>query len=188
MPLLKLGLTLLPRSGEGTYVVTNEAAKNAWGNSRGYVIHPGPLCRLTNLRSKRTENNVNWAKQHLAVSVRKEEEPSSSSPWNINLPGRAPVDFYKVNGNNDVASSGQVRGGTGEGSRRVSRVACRVLADRAQFFNNESISQEDLVVWLNLGTHHIPRAEDSPNTLTNMATSYVLLSPWNYNDYDVAME
>ncbi len=29
----------------------------------------------------------------------------------------------------------------------------------AQFFDNETIKQEDLVVWLNLGTHHIPRAE-----------------------------
>jgi hypothetical protein len=39
---------------------------------------------------------VNWAKHHLAVSRRKEEEPSSSSSWNINLPGAPPVDFYKV--------------------------------------------------------------------------------------------
>jgi primary-amine oxidase len=105
--------------------VTNEEAKNAWGNSRGYVIHPGPLCRLTNLRSKRTENNVNWAKQHLAVSVRKEEEPSSSSPWNINLPGRAPVDFYKVSGDSDRSPS------RFEDDERWVELgaACRVLGD-----------------------------------------------------------
>ncbi|WP_416359298.1 hypothetical protein, partial [Enterobacter hormaechei] len=54
--------------------------------------------------------------------------------------------------------------------------------------NNESLAQTDLVVWANLGTHHIPRAEDAPNTLTNVATSYLLLSPWNFNDHDVAME
>ncbi len=29
---------------------------------------------------------------------------------------------------------------------------------------------------------------DSPNTLTNLATSYVSLAPWNYNDHDVSME
>lgn len=44
------------------------------------------------------------------------------------------------------------------------------------------------MVWLNLGTHHIPRAEDSPNTLTNLATSYVLLAPWNFFDHDVSIE
>ncbi len=62
------------------------------------------------------------------------------------------------------------------------------------------------MLWLNLGTHHIPRAEDSrkwsvwsclycanaelmaAHTLTNVATSYLLLTPYNYNDYDVSME
>ena len=29
---------------------------------------------------------------------------------------------------------------------------------------------------------------DSPNTLTNLATSYVLLAPWNFNDYDPSIE
>jgi primary-amine oxidase len=56
------------------------------------------------------------------------------------------------------------------------------------FFNNESLSQQDLVVWANLGTHHIPRAEDAPNTLTNVATSYILLIPWNFHDYDPSIE
>jgi Copper amine oxidase, enzyme domain len=41
----------------------------------------------TNLKSKRTERNVNFAKHHFAVSRRKDSEPSSSSMWNINLPG-----------------------------------------------------------------------------------------------------
>ncbi|RXK35243.1 hypothetical protein M231_07497 [Tremella mesenterica] len=141
-----------PNNMEGAYVITNQDEKNAWGHSRGYTIHPGPLCHLTNLESKRTEKNVNWAKQHLAVSRRKEEERCSSSIWNGNLPGAPPVDFYK------------------------------------KFFDDESIEQEDLVVWVNLGTHHIPRAEDSPNTLTNLATSYVLLSPWNYHDYDPSID
>lgn len=136
---------------EGAYVVTNEDELNAWGNPRGYAIHPGPLCRLTNLDAKRTENSVNWAKHHLAVSRRHDHEPSSSCMWNGNLPGAPPVNFYN-------------------------------------FFNNESIVQEDLVVWANLGTHHIPRAEDAPNTLTNVATSYLLLVPWNFNDYDASID
>ncbi|KAL1411966.1 hypothetical protein Q8F55_002959 [Vanrija albida] len=140
-----------PPNMEGAYVVTNEDAHNAWGNPRGYQLHPGPLCRLANVHAKRTEHSVNWAKHHLAVSRQSDDEPSSSSMWNGNLPGAPPVNFYK-------------------------------------FFNNESLHQADLVVWANLGTHHIPRAEDAPNTLTNVATSYLLLSPWNFHDHDVAME
>lgn len=136
---------------QGAYVITNEASHNAWGNPRGYALHPGPLCRLSNLDAKRTKNSVNWAKHHLAATVRHDNEPSSSSMWNGNLPGAPPVNFYN-------------------------------------FLNNESLSQTDLVLWANLGTHHIPRAEDAPNTLTNVATSYILLVPWNFNDYDAAME
>lgn len=67
-------------------------------------------------------------------------------------------------------------------------------------------------MWLNLGTHHVPRAEgrshfpnqlyrrrdtycahlilvaDSPNTLTNLATSYVLLVPYNFHDHDPSID
>ncbi|KAJ7168667.1 amine oxidase catalytic domain-containing protein [Mycena filopes] len=141
-----------PKNYEGVYAVVNEEELNRWGYPRGYAIHPGvsPI-HLTNLDSKRTEHNVNFAKHHLAVSRRKDSEPSSSSMWNINLPGAPPVDFYK-------------------------------------FFDGESLEQEDLTAWVNLGMHHIPRAEDSPMTLTNIATSSVLLTPFNFNDWDPAME
>ncbi|KAJ7644759.1 amine oxidase catalytic domain-containing protein [Roridomyces roridus] len=141
-----------PPNLEGLYAIVNEEETNRWGYPRGYAIHPGvsPI-HLTNLESKRTRNNVNFAKHHLAVSRRKDSEPKSSSMWNINLPGAPPVDFYK-------------------------------------FFDGESLEQEDLTVWLNLGMHHIPRAEDSPMTLTNIATSSVFLTPFNFNDWDPAME
>ncbi|KAJ7111935.1 amine oxidase catalytic domain-containing protein [Mycena epipterygia] len=141
-----------PKNYEGVYAIVNEEELNRWGYPRGYAIHPGisPI-HLTNLDSKRTHNNVNFAKHHLAVSRRKDSEPSSSSMWNINLPGAPPVDFYK-------------------------------------FFDGESLEQEDLTAWVNLGMHHIPRAEDSPMTLTNIATSSVLLTPFNFNDWDPAMD
>ncbi|KAJ7759342.1 amine oxidase catalytic domain-containing protein [Mycena maculata] len=141
-----------PKNLEGLYAIVNEEELNRWGYPRGYAIHPGvsPI-HLTNLDSKRTRSNVNFAKHHLAVSRRKDSEPSSSSMWNINLPGAPPVDFYK-------------------------------------FFDGESLEQEDLTAWVNLGMHHIPRAEDSPMTLTNIATSSVLLTPFNFNDWDPAMD
>ena len=39
--------------------------------------------------------NANWARYNLAVSLRKETEPSSSTMWNLNLPGEPMVDFHK---------------------------------------------------------------------------------------------
>ena len=68
--------------------------------------------------SKRLLKNANWARYNLAVSRRKDTEPSSSSMWNMNLPGHPVVDFHKL-------------------------------------FDGENITQEDLVAWINVGTHHL---------------------------------
>lgn len=46
----------------------------------------------------------------------------------------------------------------------------------------ESIEQEDLVVYLNLGMHHVPRAEDTPNTLFTDSRSSFFIAPFNYFD------
>ncbi|KAB5594148.1 Primary-amine oxidase [Ceratobasidium theobromae] len=55
--------------------------------------------------------------------------------------------------------------------------------DFSKFFNPpESIDQEDLVIYANLGMHHIPRAEDIPNTLFTNTRSSFILSPFNYFD------
>lgn len=48
------------------------------------------------------------------------------------------------------------------------------------FFNGESLIQEDLVLWFNLGTHHVPHTGDLPNTVFSTAHSSVMLSPLNY--------
>jgi len=45
--------------------------------------------------SKRMLENANWARYNLAVSLRKESEPSSSSMWNLHLPGAPTVDFHR---------------------------------------------------------------------------------------------
>jgi primary-amine oxidase len=139
-------------NGQGVYSIVNREALNGWGIPRGYAIHPGASpVHLTNLNSKRTERNVEWAKQSLSVTRQKNSERYSSSLWNMNTPGKPTVDF-------------------------------------AKFFDSESLNQEDLVAWINVGTHHIVRSEDSPHTLTNLATSSFLLSPFNYWDWDVSME
>ncbi|KAF8967481.1 copper amine oxidase [Flammula alnicola] len=62
------------------------------------------------------------------------------------------------------------------------------MVDFHKFFDGENITQQDVVAWINLGMHHLPQAEDSPNTKTNIATSSFVLTPLNYFDYDVSME
>ncbi|OWP01446.1 hypothetical protein B2J93_5729 [Marssonina coronariae] len=44
------------------------------------------------------------------------------------------------------------------------------------FFDGESL-QEDLVVWANVGTHHVPHTGDLPNTVLTTAHSSLVLSP-----------
>ncbi|KAG9317752.1 copper amine oxidase [Chiua virens] len=85
-----------PTNFQGGYSIVNQENKNKWGTVRGYAIHPGysPIHSAV-VGSKRLLKNANWARYNLAVSRRKDTEPSSSSVWNFNLPGGPPVDFHK---------------------------------------------------------------------------------------------
>ncbi|KAG1735034.1 amine oxidase catalytic domain-containing protein [Suillus lakei] len=89
-------LLRFPTNFQGGYTIVNTDKTNKWGIPRGYAIHPGysPVYN-TVVGSKRLLKNANWARYNLAVSRRKDMEPSSSSMWNFNLPGAPPVDFHK---------------------------------------------------------------------------------------------
>ena len=52
------------------------------------------------------------------------------------------------------------------------------------FFDGESLLQEDLVCWFNLGMHHVPHTGDLPNTVFTTAHSSVVFMPSNYFDLD----
>lgn len=54
------------------------------------------------------------------------------------------------------------------------------VVDFAKFFNGESIEQEDLVIYFNLGMHHLPVQADLPNTVFTTAASSFVLTPQNY--------
>ncbi|CAO2648787.1 Nn.00g097360.m01.CDS01 [Neocucurbitaria sp. VM-36] len=58
------------------------------------------------------------------------------------------------------------------------------LVDFTRFFNDESIEQEDVVVWFNLGMHHMPHTGDLPNTMFTAAHSAIRFEPLNYLDGD----
>nr|XP_014350021.1 PREDICTED: membrane primary amine oxidase-like [Latimeria chalumnae] len=50
----------------------------------------------------------------------------------------------------------------------------------ADFINNETIADEDLVAWITTGFLHIPHSEDIPNTVTVGNGVGFLLKPYNY--------
>ncbi|KAI4601929.1 hypothetical protein KJ359_010795 [Pestalotiopsis sp. 9143b] len=56
--------------------------------------------------------------------------------------------------------------------------------DFAEFFNGESLEQEDLVMWLNLGMHHVPHTGDLPNSMFTVAHAGAVFSPSNFFDTD----
>jgi primary-amine oxidase len=58
--------------------------------------------------------------------------------------------------------------------------------DFDKFFDSENLTQTDIVVWVNLGNHHFPRAEDAPYTHLNEAKSGIQISPLNFNDEDMS--
>ncbi|XP_045169961.2 putative amine oxidase [copper-containing] [Mercenaria mercenaria] len=53
--------------------------------------------------------------------------------------------------------------------------------------DDESIKDEDLVLWVTLGVHHIPHKEDLPLTTTTGLSPSFLLQPYNYFSEDPAM-
>ena len=54
--------------------------------------------------------------------------------------------------------------------------------DFSKFFNKESIEEEDIAVWFNLGMHHFTRSEDVPVTLFTEASSSIVFAPQNFFD------
>lgn len=54
------------------------------------------------------------------------------------------------------------------------------LVNFATFLDGDSLDQEDVVVWFNLGMHHMPHTGDLPNTMFTAAHSAMRLEPFNY--------
>jgi len=48
------------------------------------------------------------------------------------------------------------------------------------FLDGESLDQEDLVVWFNVGLHHIPHTGDIPNTVFSSSQTSVIFAPYNF--------
>ena len=61
-----------------------------------------------------------------------------------------------------------------------SQDVCNPPVNFDEFFNGENLTQTDLVLWLNLGMHHVPHTGDLPNTVFTTAHSGIQFFPTNY--------
>ncbi|KAH8701543.1 copper amine oxidase [Talaromyces proteolyticus] len=56
------------------------------------------------------------------------------------------------------------------------------------FFDGENLTQTDLVVWFNLGMHHLPHTGDLPNTVFTTAHSGIQFIPSNFLSSDASRQ
>ncbi|XP_035203727.1 membrane primary amine oxidase isoform X2 [Oxyura jamaicensis] len=129
------------------YIYFAANSKNKWGHQRGYRIQIVSFAGDHVPEASSMERAISWARYKLAVTRRKEEEPTSTSIYNQNDPWTPTVAF-------------------------------------ADFIDNETITNEDLVAWITAGFLHIPHSEDIPNTVTVGNSVGFLLRPYNYYDLD----
>ncbi|GAA5820220.1 hypothetical protein JCM3770_006065 [Rhodotorula araucariae] len=54
------------------------------------------------------------------------------------------------------------------------------IIDFEKYLDGENLEQEDLVIWFNLGMHHVPHTGDISNTVHTSAHAGIRLSPHNY--------
>nr|XP_005310113.1 retina-specific copper amine oxidase [Chrysemys picta bellii] len=129
------------------YIYFAANSENKWGHQRGYRIQIISFTGEHLPEASLMERAISWGRYKLAVTKRKEEEPTSSSIYNQNDPWTPTVAF-------------------------------------ADFIDNETIVNEDLVAWITTGFLHIPHAEDIPNTVTVGNGVSIFLRPYNYYDID----
>ncbi|KAK2522325.1 amine oxidase [copper-containing] 3-like [Columba livia] len=133
------------------YLSFASAKPNKWGHSRSYRIQINSFAGEHLPVSSSMERSISWGRYQLAVTRRKEEEPTSTSVYNQNDPWTPTVAF-------------------------------------ADFIDNETITNEDLVAWISVGFLHIPHAEDVPNTVTVGNGVGFFLRPYNYFDEDPSVD
>ncbi|XP_032841872.1 membrane primary amine oxidase-like isoform X1 [Tyto alba] len=124
---------------------------NKWGHPRSYRIQITSFAGKHLPTTSPMERSISWGRYQLAVTRRKEEEPTSTSVYNQNDPWTPTVAF-------------------------------------ADFIDNETITNEDLVAWISVGFLHVPHAEDVPNTVTVGNGVGFFLRPYNYFDEDPSVD
>ncbi|XP_051650703.1 membrane primary amine oxidase isoform X3 [Manacus candei] len=124
---------------------------NKWGHPRSYRIQIISFAGKHLPINSSMERSVSWGRYQLAVTQRKEEEPTSTSIYNQNDPWTPTIAF-------------------------------------ADFINNETITNKDLVAWISVGFLHVPHAEDVPNTVAVGNSVGFFLRPYNYFNEDPSVD
>ncbi|KAL8606746.1 hypothetical protein ACOMHN_018780 [Nucella lapillus] len=125
------------------HIVHNEQKQTKYGVPRAYRLHMSGMSKQLLTSGVNNEKSIPWARQQLAVTVQKDDEGVSSSPY-------AMFDSYNP------------------------------VTDFSKYIDGESIKDKDLVLWITLGTHHIPHTEDIPVTSTPGGHLSFFLLPYNY--------
>ncbi|KAF2169274.1 hypothetical protein M409DRAFT_20500 [Zasmidium cellare ATCC 36951] len=156
------GLDWPKNSGE-FFIVYNSEERNAWSQRRGYRITSGTgmgsTPHLTIENSTTLGDSARWAEHDIWVLRQKDTEPRSADPLNYLAPIDPIINF------NDMADHESLEHGA-----------------------PDTTYDGDLVVYFNLGSHHIPHSGDIPNTLMHTSGSSVMFIPHNFHDRDPSRE
>nr|POE79850.1 amiloride-sensitive amine oxidase [copper-containing] [Quercus suber] len=152
-----------PKNSGELYLIYSTTETNAWGERKGYRITPGTgmgsTPHLTIVNSTTLGESARWAEHDIWVLQRKDTEPRSADPLNFLSPKDPIIDFTKM-ANHESLDHGVP----------------------------ETDYDGDLVVYFNLGAHHIPHSGDIPNTLMHTSASSVMFVPHNFMDRDPSRE
>jgi primary-amine oxidase len=151
-----------PKNSGEFFLVYSADAKNTWGERRGYRVVSGTgmgnTPHLTVLNSTSLGTSARWAERDIWVVRRKDEEPRAADPLSF-------LDTLNP------------------------------LVDFSGFADGEALDREedeeydgDLVVYFNVGSHHVPHSGDIPNTLMHTSASSVMFVPHNFADRDPSRE
>jgi primary-amine oxidase len=119
----------------------------------------GNTPHLTIVNSTTLGNSARWAEHDVWVLQRKDTEPRSADPLNYFAPLDPLIDFNKMANHETLAHGGE-----------------------------DSSYDGDLVIYFNVGAHHIPHSGDIPNTLMHTSATSVMFVPHNFNDRDPSRE
>lgn len=153
------GLVWPKNSGE-FYLVYSADQTNAWGERKGYRIVSGTgmgnTPHLTIVNSTSLGKSATWAEKDVWVVRHKDSEPRGADPLNYIAPLEPLIDFTKIaNGESLVHDD-----------------------------DDDDDYEGDLVIYFNVGSHHIPHSGDIPNTLMHTSASSVMFVPHNFADRD----
>ena len=119
----------------------------------------GNTPHLTIVNSTTLGDSARWAEHDVWVLQRKDTEPRSADPLNYFAPHDPLINFNKMANHETLEHGGE-----------------------------DSSYDGDLVIYFNVGAHHIPHSGDIPNTLMHTSATSVMFVSHNFNDRDPSRE